>query len=295
MIPFLSGDISYEQIIELYPILAPLKFERIPDCDKIVLIVKRKLDESCKLIDNPVVSVPAEDHHIESDNERTSDEHTNTSDEITAKVDEKRLLMIYEDLKYSKIREVSKMALTEITNYSEKEDFWNFKVSRQIIRLLIFSADDNYRVRGIYVLTQMLKKSRQILGEINWVIRNANELFAHKLLESIKPDSLKRISSDSLDILEIILDYDNLFNFCTWSLIDGIKNIKNDIEYSDYGQRFVIRLELGNRGQILTLCEKMRMLAKTSQDKFVRRRALDLFNAFYKKADSNRSHRSAGS
>lgn len=149
---------------------------------------------------------------------------------------------------------------------------------------MIFSDDDSDRIRGIYILTEMLKKSRQVLGENNHVIKNANELFAHKLLESIKPDSRNRITSDSLNLLEIILDYDNLFNICLWSLLDGIKSITNDNEYSDYIQRLVVRLENGKQEQIITLCEKMRMLAKTSQDGLVRKRALYMFNFFHKKA-----------
>jgi hypothetical protein len=47
------------------------------------------------------------------------------------------------------------------------------------------------------------------LGENNHVIKDANELFSHKLLESIKPDNLSRITNDSLNVLEIVLDYEN--------------------------------------------------------------------------------------
>jgi hypothetical protein len=46
MIPFMTNDITYEQIIEMYPILLPLKFEPIPTCEEIISIVRRKLAES---------------------------------------------------------------------------------------------------------------------------------------------------------------------------------------------------------------------------------------------------------
>ena len=95
--------------------------------------------------------------------------------------------------------------------------------------------------------------------------------------------SKSKIGVIILDVLEIILNYDNLFNICLWGLIDGVKSIKEDSEYSNYIQRFVYRLEKGNRKDILNLCEKIRMLAKANQDSSVRKRALELFNYFHKK------------
>jgi hypothetical protein len=280
MIPFMCNDVTYEQIIERYPILAPLRFERIPPCDEIIPIVKRKLDESSELIDNPASSFVAGDRQVD-----TSDyEHTNRSgSESAERVDEKKLSDDYNDLKGNKTYEVKEMALTEITNYSIKEGFWKSRVSWKIMQLLIFSQDDNYRIHGIYILMQMLKKSIKVLGKNNQVVKNANELFGHKLLEAIKPDSSKRISNDSLEVLEIILDYDSLFNICLLGLIDGIKIVSNENEYSNYIQKFVLRLEKGSKDQIRILCEKMRMLAGTSQEGYVRNRALQVFNEFHKK------------
>lgn len=284
MIPFMSDDISYDRIIEEYPILAPLKFEPIPSCEKIVSI-KKKLEESCKLMDNPMSSFVSADHQINTSHyQPTSYEGTDKSrSENMEKIDEKKLLDDYNDLKENKTYEVREMVLTEITNYSNRRDFWNFKVSWEIMQLLIFSQDDNYRMCGIYILTEMLKKSTEILGKNNQVVKNANELFGHKLLEAIKPNSSKRISNDSLEVLEIILDYNSLFDICVLGLIDGIKIISNNNEYSNYIQKFILRLEKGNSEQVRNLCEKMRMLARTSQDANVRKRALELFNHFHKK------------
>jgi hypothetical protein len=199
------------------------------------------------------------------------------------KTDEKNLLDDYNDLKGNTTPEVKEMALTEITNYSSMRNFWNFKETWNIIQLLIFSLDDNYRMRGIYILTEMLKKSTELLGKSNQIVKNANELFGHKLLDSIKPDSSKRISDDFLQVLEIILDYNSLFDTCLLGLVDGIKIISYDNEYSAYIQKFVLRLEKGNKEQVRNLCEKMRMLARTSSDANVRKRALDLFNFFNRK------------
>ncbi|MFZ0513132.1 MAG: hypothetical protein WAM14_16095 [Candidatus Nitrosopolaris sp.] len=88
--------------------------------------------------------------------------------------------------------------------------------------------------------------------------------------------------TDSLDILEMILDYDNLFSICLWSLVDGVKRI-SDNEYPDYAQMFVLKLEKGNVEQINILCENMRKLARTSEEEIVRKRARNLFKEFFRK------------
>jgi TIR domain-containing protein len=284
MIPFMTNDISYEQIIEMYPILVPLKFEPIPSCEEIVSIVRRKLGESRRLIDDPTAFFSLNSKIMASEYHLTLSESTNMSkSESMERIDEKKLSDDYKDLKEDNTPEVKEMALTEISNYSGRRDFWNVKVSWEIMQLLIFSQDDNYRMRGIYILTEMLKKSIQVLGFNNQVVKNANELFGHKLLESIKPDTSKRISNDSLQVLEIILDYDSLFEICLLGLIDGIQLVSNDNESSNYNEKFVLRLERGSKEQISKLCEKLRTLAKTSSDAKVRKKALDLFNHFNKK------------
>ena len=56
IIPFMSDDITYDKIVEHYPILAPIRFDPIPCCDEIVSIVRRKLSEACNIIDNPTSS-----------------------------------------------------------------------------------------------------------------------------------------------------------------------------------------------------------------------------------------------
>lgn len=281
MIPFIYRDITYEQIIEKYPILVPLRFEPIPPCEEIIRIVRGKLDDSRNLIDNPTFNFVATEPMIETSN---NEQPTGSQPESAERIDTKKLSNDYDDLKESKSKEVKEMALTEIRNYSNMKDFWKFEVSWKIMKLLIFSQDDNDTMHGIYILEEMLKKSIQVLGKDNQVVRNANELFAHKLLGAIKPDSSKRISNDSLSVLEIIVDYDILFNVCLLGLIDAIKNISNDNEYSDYIQKFVFRLEKGDRKQIGILCEKMRNLAKESDDVTVRKRALNIFNLYHKKS-----------
>jgi hypothetical protein len=281
MIPFIHVDVTYEQIIEKYPILAPLRFETIPPCDEIIRIVRGKLEDSRNLIDNPTFNFVTTEPIIETS---SNEQPTGTPPESTERIDTKKLSDDYNDLKESKSKEVKEMALTQIRDYSNMKDFWKFEASWEIMKLLIFSQDDNDRVHGIYILEEMLKKSIQVLGKNNQVVRNANELFGHKLLDAIKPDGSKRISSDSLTVLEIIVDYDILFNVCLLGLIDAIKNISNDNEYSDYIQKFVFRLEKGHRMQIGILCEKMRNLAKESDDATVRKRALNIFNYYHKKS-----------
>lgn len=128
----------------------------------------------------------------------------------------------------------------------------------------------------------MLKRSKRTLGETNYVVINANELFGHKLLESIKPNNTNRISSDSLNALEMILDYDSLFDICLAGLIDGIIQVKNDSEYSNYVSKFYYRLEKGNAKQKNILCEQMKKLVKRNQEQYVRKRALDIFSDFIK-------------
>jgi hypothetical protein len=55
MIPFLYTDITFEQVTEKYPILVPLRFERIPSCNnKLISLLKRQLEETSRLMDNPV-------------------------------------------------------------------------------------------------------------------------------------------------------------------------------------------------------------------------------------------------
>jgi TIR domain len=281
IIPFIYRDITYEQIIEKYPILIPLRFEPIPPCEEIIRIVRGRLNDSRNLIDNPTFNFVATEPMMEtSDNEQP----TEPQPESIERIDAKKLSNDYNDLKESKSKEVKEMALTEIRNYSNVKGFWKSEVSWKIMKLLIFSQDDNDIMNGIYILEEMLKKSIQVLGKNNQVVRNANELFGHKLLDTIKPESSKRLSNDSLCVLDIIVDYDILFNVCLLGLIDAIKNISNDNEYSDYIQKFVFRLEKGDREQIGILCGKMRNLAKESDDVTIRKRALVIFKHFHEKS-----------
>ena len=55
IIPFMSNDITYEKIVEDYPILMPIRFNPIPSCDRIVDIIRKKLNETSLLIQNPTL------------------------------------------------------------------------------------------------------------------------------------------------------------------------------------------------------------------------------------------------
>lgn len=221
MIPFLYTDITYEQVTEKYPILVPLRFEQIPSCNKLIPLLKRQVEETSRLMDNPVSFVSSDKVTNGSKYNLPSNkiEDKLRSEEIRVTIDENRLLESYKDLQEIKNLETTEIALIIITKYSRLENFWDLKVSWKIIDLLLSSSDCNFRNLGINILTEMLKKSRDKLGVNNHIIKNANELFSHKLLESIKPESSKTITADLLNVLEMILDYDNLFSICLWTLL----------------------------------------------------------------------------
>jgi hypothetical protein len=52
IIPFITNDITYEQIIERYPIMAPIKFERIRSCNEIVSLIKSRMSDACRIYDD---------------------------------------------------------------------------------------------------------------------------------------------------------------------------------------------------------------------------------------------------
>jgi hypothetical protein len=283
IIPFLHSDITYDQVTEKYPILVPLRFDKIPSCDELIPLVKRQLKETGKLMDNPVSFVSSDIVTNGSRYELPSnkDEDKSRSETIEVRIDENRLLESYQDLQEVKNPETTGIAIIIITKYSRLENFWNLKVSWKIIDLFLSSSDSNFRKHGIDILTEMLKKSRDKLGVNNHVIKNANELFAHKLLESIKPESSKTITADLLNVLEMILDYDNLFSICLWSLIDGVKRLSNN-QYTGYPEIFISKLNKGSVEQKNIVCENMRNVARTSGEQIVRERARNLFKEFFR-------------
>lgn len=284
IIPFISNDITYEQIIERYPIMAPIKFEPIPPCNEIISLVKSKMSEACRIYDDPTsvsgISYALPKNGSDNVSNENQGEQNTPELETQAKVPVEKLSSIFDDLKSSTIPEIKQIALVQIRNLSHKKDLWKEKISWEIIELLINSDQDTDRRDGLYVLTEMLKRSKRTLGETNYVVINANELFGHKLLESIESNNTDRISSDSLNVLEMIMDYDSLFDICLAGLIDGIIQVKVNNEYSSYVSKFYYRLEKGNARQKDTLCEQMKKLVKRSKEQYVRNRALNVFSDF---------------
>ena len=282
IVPFLSGGLTYDELTQKYPILMPLRFEPLPPCYKLIPIIRRNLRKACKVIDNPTLDIDSGDKVV-SIQPSSFDEGiivNNKEDErhVVDELNPKKLAEIYNNLK-SDIEEVKQMAVTEIRNYSEKENMWRFKEWWEIVEFLIYSENEEDRRDGVYILIEALKQSKRDSGDVN-IIKNARELFGHKLLEYITPNNLDRISDDSMDILEVILNADQVYDICIGGLIDGIKNVK-DNEYTNYISKFRIRLEKGNRGQILKLLDQLKILGK-NEDITLRKRALEMFHYFHR-------------
>ena len=89
---------------------------------------------------------------------------------------------------------------------------------------MVYSDNKEDRRDGVYILIEGLKQSKRVGGD-TYVIKNANELFGHKLLEYITPDNADRISNDSMDILETILDSNQIYDICMGGLIDCITKV----------------------------------------------------------------------
>jgi TIR domain len=283
IIPFLSGSLTYNEVTEMYPILIPLRIEPLPACDKLVPIIKKNLQKACKVIENPVLGMASDDRDISIPSESASEETiVNNKDKSHGinEVNQKKLAEIHRDLENPDNRIVKHMAVTKIRNYSERTNVWSFKEWWEIVEFLIYSVDKEDTRDGVYILIEALKRSKRIGGDAN-VIKIANELFGHKLLEYITPDNTDRISNDSLGILEVILDPDQVYDICIGGLIDGIKKIRNDNEYTNYIQKFIIRLEKGNRHQILKLLGQIRILG-SSRDIILNDRATKIFDYFHK-------------
>jgi len=285
IIAFMSEDITYDQILEQYPILAPIRFERLPPCSEIISLVKSKLEEACKILDTPTspgITNPILDLDIVSSNSNVKAQLRLGSGNANTIDIESKLSNILVDLKNPKNPEIKQIAITEMSNLSEKRDLWKETSSWKIIEFLINSDEVTDTRDGIYILTEQLKRSKKTLGENNHVVKIANELFGHKLLENIKPSNTERISSDSLNTLEIILDYDSLFDMCLAGLIHGMTKVVDENEYVNYVRKFHYRLEKGNVKQKNNLCEQMKKLARTTKEQYKRKRALDIFSDFNK-------------
>jgi hypothetical protein len=281
----MSDDITYDQILEKYPILAPIRFERLPPCSEIISLVKLKLEEACKILDDPTssgITNPILHLNIVSSNSDVKAQVKPESGDANTIDIESKQLNILVDLRNPKNPEIKQIAITEMSNLSEKRDLWKEKSSWKIIELLVNSDEISDTRDGIYILTEQLKRSKKILGENNSVVKIANELFGHKLLENIKPSSTDRISSDSLNTLEIILDYDSLFDICVVGLIHGMTKVVDENEYVNYVRKFHYRLEKGNNKQKNSPCEQMKKLARTTKEQYIRERALEIFRYFNK-------------
>jgi hypothetical protein len=282
IVPFLSGGLTYEQLTEMYPILMPLRFEPLPSCDKLIPIIRRNLQKACRVIDNPISGMVSDEKDIsivpESSNEETITNNKQDKPYGIDEVNQKKLAEIYHDLK-NDIHEVKQMAVTEIRNYSERANVWNFKEWWEIVEFLIYSNNEEDRRDGVYILIEALKRSK-IDGEDSNIVKTANELFGHKLLEYITPNNLDRISNDSMDILEVILDSNQVYDICIEGLIEGMKKV-NDNEYTDYISKFRRRLEKGDRKQIRMLLDRLRILGG-SGDIRLRKRAKEMFEYFHK-------------
>lgn len=125
VIPFISNDITYEQIIEQYPIMAPIKFERISSCNEIVSLIKSKMSEARRIYDDPTsvsgisYPLPSNGSNIISD-ENPGEQNTSELNTET-RIPIEKLSSIFDDLKSSTIPEIKEIALVEIRNLSEKK------------------------------------------------------------------------------------------------------------------------------------------------------------------------------
>jgi hypothetical protein len=291
LIPLLNTDVTYDTIIDSYPLLAHIRFEHIElPCAKLGSIIKKNLDEICKIIDNPsnqtIINRNPYNQEFQKLQLDSLNKYSSHDSRKIESLDDNDLNELYKEIINDQNPELKETAITEISNYAETFEIWKYKTTWDILNYLIFSKNNADRTYGLYILTEMLKLSNsRISRSENYVIRNANELYGQELITDIVKNQ-PRISNDAFEILKIIMEPEDLFNIAVEGLIIAIKEKDISVnEYSNHIQKFVLTLEKGNRLQIKELVIQMKRLIKNSpNEEIIRKRALEIVKNFHKKA-----------
>ena len=107
----------------------------------------------------------------------------------------------------------------------------------------------------------MLKNSK--ICKDDFVYGNVATLFLHRLLELFDPRNQKKIFYDSLQAIEYILDPNDLFDLCISGLIDAMKNLTSDTDYSNYIQPILRSIHVHkNKERLESAIRKMKNLIK---------------------------------
>lgn len=239
LIPLLK-NISRERILEMFPLMYPLLFKEIGECnDELIQHIKQRKLSGTSIVDNP---------NSEIARRKPTKPISNKVESKAQGIDEKILAKIYVGVQKDSV--AKELNITKLRSFASERKIWIHKVSWDIIEYLIFSKEEADIKDGLFVIGEMVKLAR--LEKSYFVLRNVEELFLFKLLELSDPLK-KRVSHDALEILEIILDSNAYFEICVSALIRAMEDIVEDQNYTSYIQFFFYRISIYKSKRNITL------------------------------------------
>lgn len=240
LIPLLK-NISRERILEMYPLMSPLLFKEIGECDnELIQHIKQRKLKGTSIVDNPNSEIAS--------GKRTK-AISNKLEFKTQGIDEKILAKICVGIQKDSV--TKELNITKLRSFASKRKIWIHRVSWDIIEFLIFSKEEADSKNWLFVIGEMVKLAR--LEKSYFVLRNVEELFLFKLLEFSDPLNKKRVSHDALEILEIILDSNAYFEICVSAIIRAMEDIVEEQKYTSYMQFFFYRISIYKSKRNITL------------------------------------------
>jgi hypothetical protein len=272
LIPLIN-NITRNEIIKKYRLLAPLRFKEISnECDpELIEHIRNHLTIGNTLIDHP------NNHEIILNQEPKKT--ISVIKELKIRFD----ISDIDDIKketiaeiYNKImtgsHRIKNVNITKIREFATKRRIWIHKEAWDLIKYLVFSDNIEDIKDGIYVLGEMVKLAKS--ENITYVSKNVEELFIFKLLDFSDPLNDKNISHDVLNVLEIILKPNIFFHVCVSVLIKAMEDISDNFHYSTYIQFFFNKINSYKSSQnISLLISRLENLIDTSNKEIIQKRA----------------------
>lgn len=282
IIPLLTDDIDLQQVLDKFIILSAIQMVKIPKCDKLVSTINKNL-KMFKKIDGELLVNYVNTGGIDNrdDNEKIMESNPNGLTEFLTTANG-ILQKIFESLDSLKTDEAKDALLIQIRDYSEKPDVWRLPIWWSILKSLIYSSDSDYLDYGISSLLEMMKR----VGEVDKenVKLKSNELFGYRVMEFVENQENK-LTAKSFSILNILLDYDDLFLICLGNVIDSIQSIDDQDLYLKNIRMFIDVMEKGNKNQTQIFCNELeKVMGNPNIIREKRQRARYLFDAYHKKS-----------
>jgi hypothetical protein len=272
LIPLIK-NITREEIVKKYRLLAPLRFKEISnECDPdLIEHIRNYLKIGDTLIDHP--------NNYEIVLNQESKKKISVIKEVKIRfdisdiddIDKETIALIYNKIQTG-TQGIKNLNITKIREFATKRRIWVHKEAWDLIKHLVFS-DNIFDIKdGIYVLGEMVKLAKS--ENITYVSKNVEELFFFKLLEFSNPLNDKNISHDVLNVLEIIVKPDVFFNICISVLLKSMEDITDNSHYSAYIQFFFNKIAIHkNSNNISLLITRLEYLIETSSKETTKKRA----------------------